>query len=137
MNPQTDEELLGEGAYLFGRFFNTEPSALILKRYVEAHRALSLSVTEQWKNTLSLIVRKNIDPQAVEYVMRLRSGKNPLSVKIALLHYLAEANRAYWSYFCTDKKSSITAMCALFFIAVDTVYRYLKGYYLVKRYALA
>lgn len=137
MTPQTDEELLGEGAYLFGRFFNTEPPALILKRYVDAHRSLGLSVTEKWENTLSLIVRKNIDPQAVEYVLRLRRGKNPLSVKIALLHYLAEANRAYWSYFCTDKKSSAAALGAVFFIAFDTVYRYLKGCYLVKRYALA
>ena len=122
-----------EVRYLHASFFRGNPPSEIVERYAAAHQVCGLPEED---HIVSTIVSRNLDAEAVELILRLRRGNPVLTRKIQILFYLVEVRSRYYSYFVSGHTGFTRASFDLLTSTARTVWKLIKGTYLVRRYGL-
>jgi hypothetical protein len=77
-----------------------------------------------------------LDAEAVEFALRRRGTGRELTVKLQILCYLVEVRSAYLSEFVNTESCRPRAMVDLLGATVRSVWKLLKGEYLIRRHGL-
>jgi hypothetical protein len=81
-------------------------------------------------------VAARLDAEAIELAMRLRRGDPVLTKKIHVLFYLVEVRSRYYHYFVNERAAFWLAVFRIAAGCLRTVYKYVKGAMLIRRYEL-
>jgi nucleoside-diphosphate-sugar epimerase len=129
----SERKLALEARYLFRQVFKQEIPFRILKKFIEAHHFLDM--TEETLDT-EYMTKENLDAQALALMTGSRTGEKRtfLKSKMLLLSYLAELEPAYRHHFFNKKRSRFYAFPALAFMLLSTLFKYIKGRYILWRH---
>ncbi len=132
-----DEEALAREARTLHRalFGGTIPEEVV-QRYIRAHDVCPAARTEGARRALDIILSRNLDAEAIEYVLRLRKGNPALTQKFQILFYLVEVRSAYYGCFVNERPGSVRAAWEMLLAVVRSLVKFVKGCYLVRRYRL-
>ena len=126
--------LAEEARHLHACLFRKPLEAAVIVRYEAAHRAL---FADQPPSPLvATVVAKHLDAEAVEYALRRRGLGGELTRKMQMVCYLVEARRAYFSEFVAIESSRAGAWTALLAATCSSLWKLLKGEYLIHRHGL-
>ncbi len=120
-----------EVIYLYKKIFGEFPSQIIIKEYIKANNLL---LSEQERLKLKEIILKKADIEAIEIASRIKFKNNLLTKKIHILMYLAETIPQNFETFISVKNRRIFSFIDLTYNFVRTIYKFLKGMILLKRY---
>jgi hypothetical protein len=127
MNPQNqllEQELQEEAIFIYKKFFCQEPDTTLIEWYIRANLHFKIPPSALLKD----IIQRDRDLEAAELVFRRKNPHNILTRKIHIIIYLAETDpKNYQTFINTNKKSFLTASTILFFSAIQSVYKLLKG----------
>lgn len=128
-------KLLLEASYIHRSIFKDDILAEIAEKYIESHKFLDLKTSPEQDNSLNTIIQKKLDIEAIELVIRRKHNKHPLSKKIHTLCYLVENHYCYSSMFINETDCTLKAWFALIVeIALHSIFKFIKGKYLLWRY---
>lgn len=125
--------LAAEAESFYRTLFGAPAPPAVTERYIAAN--VHCFGTDFADPVTSVVVRRGLDPEAVEFALRLR-GSTPLTRKLQILFYLAEVRSENYDYFVSRGESLPAAVLALFGSILRSVWKFLKGQYLVRRYRL-
>ena len=128
-----DIEMSHEVTHLYRNIFKDLPSSLLVSRYVLAHRCIQ-ELRETENRTLSIVIKKKLDAEAIEFFLRNRN--HLITKKMTLISYLAELEVKNYSIFIGDEKRFLYGLFRLVGIVLGSIFKYLKGSFLVWRYHL-
>ena len=118
-------------------FFARTLDQSVIDRYVAAHRYCLPGVDARAQATIDTIVSSALDVEAIEMVFRLRRRDNVLTQKIQILFYLVEVRAQYYGDFVGETQDRGQALRRILPAIVKTVFKFLKGKYLVWKFDLA
>lgn len=118
-------------------FFARTLDQSVIDRYVAAHQYCLPSVDARALATIDTIVSSALDVEAIELVFRLRRRDNVLTKKIQILFYLVEVRAQYYGDFVGETQGQAQALRRILLASVSTVFKFLKGKYLVWKFDLA
>jgi len=118
-------------------FFAQTLDQSVIDRYVAAHRYCLPNVDARALATIDTIVSSALDVEAIELVFRLRRRDNVLTKKIQILFYLVEVRAQYYGDFVGETQGQAQALRRILLASVSTVFKFLKGKYLVWKFDLA
>mgnify|MGYP001077251379 CR=1 FL=1 len=135
--PQTldDDALRREAAHLHRAFFGGDPPPEVAARYVAACRACLSGADPREERAVAEVVRLRLDPEAVEFALRLR-GKRLLTKKIQALFYLCEVRKDYLGHFFNTGEPRPAAILRLAGALATAAFKAAKGFVLVARHRL-
>ncbi len=120
-----------EVIYLYKKIFGKFPSQIIIKEYIRANNFL---LSEEERLKLKVIILKKVDVEAIEMASRLKFANNLLKRKIHILIYLAETIPQNFETFISVKNRRLFAFINLAYNFVRTIYKFVKGKFLLNRY---
>ncbi len=120
-----------EVIYLYKKIFGEFPPRIIIKEYIRANNFL---LSEEERLKLKVIILKKVDVEAIEMASRLKFANNLLTRKIHILIYLAETIPQNFETFISIKNRRIFAFINLAYNFVRTIYKFVKGKFLLNRY---
>lgn len=118
-------------------FFARTLDQSVIDRYVAAHQYCLPNVDARALATIDTIVSSALDVEAIELVFRLRRRDNVLTKKIQILFYLVEVRAQYYGDFVGETQGRAQALRRILLASVSTVFKFLKGKYLVWKFDLA
>lgn len=118
-------------------FFARTLDQSVIDRYVAAHQYCLPDVDARALATIDTIVSSALDVEAIELVFRLRRRDNVLTKKIQILFYLVEVRAQYYGDFVGETQGQAQALRRILLASVSTVFKFLKGKYLVWKFDLA
>jgi hypothetical protein len=121
-----------EARYLHRAFFRREPPTGVVEQYAAANRTCGLGPSA----LVDRMAARGLDAEAIELVLRRRSGAGVLTKKVQVLFYLLEARAEYEPFFRGRDEPRFRAVAALASAGVRSLVKYAKGEYLVRRYRL-
>lgn len=124
------ERLRSEAEYVHQTLFGRSVPDIVAERYIEAHSRLGLP----YKSVMQRIIERRLDLEAVEYALRNR--RSPLTKKIQIMLYLAEAMSAYHHDFVNARDQRLRAWLLLAAATLRSLYKLAKGRILVHRHEL-
>ncbi len=133
---QEDKELELEARCFHDHLFREKLHQEIIVRYTAANRAYVPHVDSQTASMMAKIVSHGLDVEAIEYVLRLKKKDNVLTKKVQILFFLVEVRSQYFDYFFNRKKARLKAAGGIVFSVTMTIYKFIKGKYLIWRYDL-
>jgi len=126
--------LAEEARYLHDSLFSPIPiDPSIVTRYENAHHAL---FPGESPTSVTRIVARRLDVQAVEFSLRRRHSCPELTRKIQILCYLVEVRAPYQNFFIASRREPFHAVLSLSWCLLSTVWKGLKGEYLVRVHEL-
>src|ERR1700733_1674181 len=125
-------ELGLEACYLHRAFFGSDSPAEVMERYIAAN----LICCGESSALTNAIVAHRLDAEAIELTLRLRKGPTILTTKIRILFHLLEVRSAYYPFFVGAEESSPRALFGVLYSVLQTVVKYLKGAYLIRKHGL-
>ena len=110
----------------------------MIDRYTAANQLCIPALDDaERRNAISIgLCGCNLDLEAIELVFRHRRRDNVLTKKIQILFYLLEVRSAYYERFINREPRFPSALWTLARSAAGTVFKFLKGKYLVWKYEL-
>jgi hypothetical protein len=126
--------LSGEARHLHGCFFSRPLDSSVIARYQAAHGQIFPG--EAASVLLTRIVEKKLDAEAIEYALRWRRKGRELSQKIQILFYLVEVRSSYLPEFVNVQPRKSQALLQIIWAAITSMWKFIKGEYLVRRYGL-
>jgi len=120
-----------EVIYLYKKIFGEFPPQIIIKEYIKANNLL---LSEQERLKIKEIILKKADIEAIEIASRIKFKNNLLTKKIHILMYLAETIPQNFETFISVKNRRIFSVIDLTYNFVRSIYKYVKGMILLKRY---
>jgi hypothetical protein len=126
--------LADEARYFHACLFSAPLDPVVVTRYEAAHRELFPSYSPS--TVVSRVVARRLDAEAVEFALRRRGTGRELTVKLQILCYLVEVRSAYLSEFVNTESCRPRAMVDLLGATVRSVWKLLKGEYLIRRHGL-
>ena len=137
MEMSSDAEALArEARYLHRAVFGGVIPEEVVERYIRAHDTFPSARTDAARRMLDVILSRNLDPEAIELVLRVRKGNPALTQKFQILCYLVEVRSAYYPRFVNQRPGAARAAVAMLVAALDSLVKLLKGWYLARRYRL-
>jgi hypothetical protein len=137
MEMSSDAEALArEARYLHRAVFGGAIPEEVVERYVRAHDAFPSVRSDAARRMLDVILSRNLDPEAIELVLRVRKGNPALTRKFQILCYLVEVRSAYYPRFVNQRPGAARAAVAMLLAALFSLVKLLKGWYLARRYGL-
>jgi hypothetical protein len=137
MTSNSDSSLSrAEAIYLHRYFFHADPPPGVVERYIAANQLCLPSLDQLSHHLVSTVVSRRLDPEAVEAILRLRRKNPVLTRKIQILFYLVEVRTHYYSYFVNTPTGPFRAFLELLTSAALTVWKLIKGLYLIQRHGL-
>lgn len=126
-----------EALYLYRVFFGATIDQTTLDRYIQAHRHFCLTHDATASRLMTTLLRNDLDAEAVEYVLRLKSRDNILTRKVEIIHYLAECRQSRSSdFFPVDDKDRFV-WPGIFLALFRSARCFIHGHYLVRKHKLA
>ena len=135
--PDDPSALEREAGYFHALFFRRPIPEAVIGRYVAANRLCFPNPDARDLKMVETIVTRGLDAEAIELALRRRPGSGLLTRKIQVLFYLVEVRSAYYGDFVNRTPGLWRALPRLFASALQTVWKFGKGWYLVRRYGLA
>ena len=83
---------------------------------------------------IDLILQRSMDVEAIEFALRRRNPQNLLTKKLLILCYLAESRSAYYTDFVNEQPRPIGAFISLSLQTCRSMYKLLKGLWLIRMY---
>ena len=81
---------------------------------------------------VAYIVEKRLDPEAVEYVLRLRRGSNGLTRRMQVMLTLCEVRSAYDARFVQRRSGRFLAWAGAPWLALRATFKFIRGLYLFR-----
>jgi len=128
---ETNILLEREVVYFYKIIFGGFPPQVIIKEYIKANNLL---LSEEERLKLKEIILEKADIEAIEIASRLKFTNNLLTRKIHILMYLAETIPQNFETFINVKNRRIFAFINLSYNFVRSIYKFVKGKFLLKRY---
>ena len=128
-----DGILKEEATYFYKKIFNKSILPIIIEGYVRANHLL---LNEKERTSLKKLTSKKTDIEAIEMAWRARHKTNLLTEKIHILFYLSEAVPQNYTLFINEKKRKLFAFINISIQSIRSIYKLLKGRFLLKRYNL-
>jgi len=125
-----------EARHLHGCLFGFPPAEDIIIQYRLAHRFLPLPASPAMRRSVDRIVNMKLDAEAVELALRRQVPRHLLCQKLHVLCYLAEARSAYYPRFVNEDAAFLKACCCLGLHTIRSLFKRLKGEYLIRRHAI-
>jgi hypothetical protein len=85
---------------------------------------------------MALIVERALDVEALELALRRREPRNSLTAKLLILLYLAEARGSHFHFFVNEERARPRAFCLLALHTLRSLYKLLKGAYLIRKHGI-
>jgi len=127
------DPLAEECVYLSKNIFGILPDDGVIHAYKEAHKVVFFSgADELFYQALSQAIKRGCDLEAVECAWRLKDKSNVLTKKFNILFYLTEARSESFPIFVNQQASSFKAYFSLAFHLVRSLYKLVKGYFILK-----
>ena len=132
-----NELLINEVNYIYKSLFIKDPTKtlpkIVIDQYILANQKL-LSKSKTKKSVdINLIMSKKLDIEAIEMVTR-GSANSVLSKKFHILFFLLEVRADYYECFTNEKRTFIKAFILMGYYSLRSVYKFLIGHYLIRRY---
>ena len=132
-----NELLINEVNYIYKSLFIKDPTKtlpkIVIDQYILANQKL-LSKSKTKKSVdINLIMSKKLDIEAIEMVTR-GSTSSDLSKKFHILFFLLEVRADYYECFTNEKRTFIKAFILMGFYTLRSVFKFLIGHYLIRRY---
>ncbi len=128
---ETNILLEREVVYFYKVIFGEFPPKVIIMEYIKANNLL---LHEGERLRLKEIILKKADIEAIEIASRLKFTNNLLTRKIHILMYLSETIPQNFETFISVKNRRVFSLIDLTYNFVRTIYKFLKGMILLKRY---
>ena len=129
--------LAEEARYLHACLFRAPLDAVTVARY---EAALQVRHALACPSVVSKVVARRLDAEAVEFALRRRGllgdQARDLARRMQILCYLVEVQPAYLGEFINAEKSRGRAWAALVGTTFRSVWKLVKGEYLVRRHGL-
>jgi hypothetical protein len=132
-------QLEREVRYLHDTFFRRELPPQMVERYIAAHAVclpVNPSAGSRIERGMISMVTRRLDVEAIELAMRWRRLDTLLMRKIQILFYLVEVRADYYGYFINQDSGRARAWLALAGSVVGSLWKFVKGTYLIWRYGL-
>lgn len=133
MNDQDHKILKNEGEFFYKKIFRRPALPEIIKEYVRANKHL---LEEEERTSLKKLTSKRADIEAIEIAWRFKHEYNLLTKKIHILLYVSEAVPQNYELFINEKNRKFISFFSISFNFFRSVYKFLKGKILLKRYRL-
>lgn len=120
----------------FHRFlFRRDPSAEIKAQYQRANLQF---MKEECENNplIEKIITHHLDLEAIEIALRRRNPNNILKKKLHILLFLVEVRASYFHHFYNIQDWHLRAFLTLSLSTLRSLYKILKGSYLIWRFQL-
>ncbi|OGL51390.1 MAG: hypothetical protein A3C43_06910 [Candidatus Schekmanbacteria bacterium RIFCSPHIGHO2_02_FULL_38_11] len=127
-------ELLSESCALHRAIFSSNAPPDVSKKYVIAHDYYLTETTDKDLLWMKRALQLGLDLEALEIVLRIVSKEHILVRKVKILVYICESFCAYYSAFVNEHSQRGNALAILFYHATRSVYKFLKGTFLLLRY---
>jgi hypothetical protein len=135
--PEAVATLPEEVRHFHDTFFAQPLDQSIIDRYVAAHHHCLPDVDARSLAAIDTIVASALDVEAIELVFRLRRRDNVLSKKLQILFYIVEVRAQYYGDFVGETEGRGPALRGILRASLSTVFKFLKGKYLVWKFGLA
>jgi hypothetical protein len=122
-----------EGRRIYAAIFGREIPPLVLDRYVIVSKRLNQSVPQPEMDSYYRALMACDDLEALELAARYTRKYPLLSRKFRLMAYLAETLPENQAYFINERSSFIRGMARSAAGGFRTVYKMIKGLWLVRR----
>src|SRR5574340_1171870 len=126
-----------EAQYLHRAFFKEPLESGTVAHYVEANLVCLPQVAERTAAMVETIIKRQLDVEAIELALRLFRRRPVLTQKIQILFYIVEVRRSYYNYFVNSGQVRGGAILQLGVAVLRTLWKGIKGAYLVWRYDFA
>jgi len=123
-----------EARILYRILLGAEPPSRILERYVDANRR---QFGKEASGEMRKIFDRRCDVEALEFAWRLKDPRNPLTSKMHIMIYLAEAQPETFEAFFNTRSRRVLPWLILPWQFLRSVYKGFKGWILLKRWKLA
>lgn len=131
---ETDTRLEREARALYRVILKRDPDRRLVDRYVRANHSLC---GDEEIPRFSELVDRGVDLEAMEFAWRLKDARNPLTRKVHIMIYLAEAIPVNFPAFFNSRRRRFGALFILFRHFLRSVYKGVKGLVLLKRWKIA
>ena len=128
------QELCREAEFFHERIFGQPIPDEIRARYVRANGMLLKDTEAVRQVRINLILERSMDVEAIEFALRRRAPQNLLTKKLLILCYLAESRSDYYTRFVNEQEKSYRAYLELSVSTLRSLYKLLKGRWLIWRY---
>jgi hypothetical protein len=85
---------------------------------------------------VAYIVENGLDPEAVEYALRLRRGPNGLTRRLQVMLTLCEVRSAYDTRFVQRRSARVPAWVGAPWLALRAAWKFIRGLYLIRAHRL-
>jgi hypothetical protein len=128
-------QLRREASALHRAAFGRDVPNEVAQKYVEAHHVVRSLVDITESNWMQRVLAKRIDLEALEVSLRSRQPDHVLCHKFKLLVYIAESFPQYYVDFVNEERRRFEGFYSLALYGLRTVYKYLKGRWLLRTLA--
>jgi hypothetical protein len=132
-----NELLINEVNYIYKSLFRKYPTKtlpkIVIDQYILANKKLLLKSNSDRSVDINLIMSKKLDIEAIEMVTR-GSTSSDLSKKFHILFFLLEVRADYYECFTNEKRTFFKAFILMGFYTLRSVFKFLIGHYLIRRY---
>ncbi len=122
-----------EAQYLHRALFKSGAPAHVADRYSAYLARAGVSGTPVW---LDKMMRAGADAEAAEFALRTCSSHHPLRQRLHVLCLITEANPEYWDFFYNRHSHAIRAWFSLSWSTMRSIWLWLKGRWLIRKYGL-
>jgi len=127
--------LAEEARQLHYCLFHRPLEPVVIARYESAH--LARPHADPPSVVVAKVVTRRLDAEAVEFALRRRGKGSELARKMQIVCYLVEVRPAYLDRFVNFDSSRGRAWVALCGATLSSLWKLLKGEYLIRRHGLA
>lgn len=128
------EELFREAEVFHQAIFGRPVPEGIREAFVSANETLLKDAKNVSPVRIELILQRSLDVEAIEFALRRRNPQNLLTKKLLILCYLTESRNAYFKTFVNEQYRPVRAFINLSFATCRSVYKLLKGHFLIRMY---
>jgi hypothetical protein len=120
--------------FIHEKIFRRPISEDIRAAFVSANEKLLKDARGLAAVNIDLILQRSMDVEAIEFALRRRNPQNILTKKVLILCYLTESRSAYYADFVNEQHRPIGAFISLSLETCRSVYKLLKGLWLIRMY---
>lgn len=125
----------GEAGMIHRALFPRQPVPADVAAHYEAARARFFG-DDRYARLVAFLAERDLDPEAVEYALRLRHGPNGLTQRFQVMLTLCEVRPAYDAAFVQRNPAGLAAWCGAPLLALRALWKLARGIYLLRVYRM-
>ena len=127
--------MAGEAQLIHRALFPNRPAPEAVVAGYEAARARFFA-DDECARLVAFLTEHDLDPEAVEYALRLRHGANGLTRRFQVMLTLCEVRPAYDGAFVQRRPAALAAWAGAPWLAQRAVWKVARGLYLLRAHHL-